>query len=233
MNTYTSGYTALLTGHKQPATKDVTELKLRAYPRRKAGQPKVAFVYFEDAARLDNVLNYDLRQEAERCERAGLAWHLYHVNVSTRTPYPRCLDPHEPKYEDHPDQAESLYIPSRRAFGCAWGDTLQIPTWHGSSGSVASDLEGWLNAFYRSEIEAKGEQMTSDLLWGDWFPAFIPSETLERVNIVKTEPTAQPQPVKVKTNTPRKPRAPRFIIPGYGDWRTYQAALAAYREATQ
>ena len=55
MNIYTSGYTSLLTGHKRPETKDVTELKLRAYPRRKAGQPKWAFFYLEDAARVDNV----------------------------------------------------------------------------------------------------------------------------------------------------------------------------------
>ena len=47
-------------------------LNLRTYPRRKAGQPKVKFVYFQDTAIPSNVLSCDLRQEAERLSAADV-----------------------------------------------------------------------------------------------------------------------------------------------------------------
>ena len=191
-------------------------LKLRAYPRRKAGHHKVKFMYFQDAAVTSNVLNYDLRMEAERLSTAGVEWQLYHVNVVTRTPWPRCLQPGEPDYEAWHEQAEYLYIPSRGAFGCAFGDALETVTWHASSGLVSADLDGYFRTFYRAEIEARGEPMTSDLLWGDWLPASAPA----------------PQPVKVqsrpKTSRVRQPR-PALVVPGFGTWAAYQAAMQAHR----
>jgi hypothetical protein len=199
-------------------------LRLRAYPRRKAGQPKVKFVYFQDTAIPSNVLNYDLRREAERLSAAGMEWQLYHVNVMTRVPFPRCMQPGEPDYEAWHEQAEYLYIPSRGAFGCAFGDALDILTWHTSSGFVAADLDGYFKAFYRAELEPQGEGMMSDLLWGDWLPTSSPAQVSPSVSDVKV----QPRPVK--TRKARAPRSP-LVVPGFGDWATYQAALTAYKAA--
>lgn len=197
-------------------------LKLRAYPRRKAGQPKVKFVYFQDAATPSNVLNYDLRQEAERLSAADVEWQLYHVNVVTRVPFPRCMDPNEPKYEAWHEQAEYLYIPSRGAFGCAFGDALETLTWHASSGLVSVDLDGYFKTFYRAELEAQGQGMTSDLLWGDWLSASSPAQTTPSVSDIKV----QPRPVKTrKTRAPRSP----LVVPGFGTWEAYQAAIQAYK----
>lgn len=193
-------------------------LKLRAYPRRKAGHPKVKFVYFQDAAVPSNVLNYDLRMEAERLSAAGVEWQLYHVNVVTRTPWPRCLQPGEPDYEAWHEQAEYLCVPSRGAFGCVLGDALAVPTWHPSSGLVSVDLDGWFGVFYRASIEGRGEpMMTNELIWGDWLPASTPT----------------PAPVKVQSRpkTPRARRQPALVVPGFGTWAAYQAAMQAHRSS--
>lgn len=196
-------------------------LKLRAYPRRKAGHPKVKFMYFQDAASPSNILNYDLRCEAERLNAAGVEWQLYHVNVVTRTPWPRCLQPGEPDYEAWHEQAEYLYIPSRGVFGCAFGDALETVTWHTSSGLVSADLEDYFRVFYRAEIEARGDPMTSDLLLGDWRPVSTPAPVVTH--------KAAPAPTPKRAKTPRAPRQPALVVPGFGTWAAYQAAMQSYR----
>jgi len=195
-------------------------LKLRAYPRRKAGHPKVKFMYFQDAAVTSNVLNYDLRCEAERLSAAGMEWQLYHVNVVTRVPFPRCMQPGEPDYEAWHEQAEYLYIPSRGVFGCAFGDALEVVTWHTSSGLVSVDLDGWLGAFYRSAIEGKADP-DGGWLWGDWSPVSAPAPVVTR----KAAPAPTPKPVKAT----RARHQPALVVPVFGTWTAYQAAMRTYR----
>lgn len=125
-------------------------LKLRAYPRRKAAQyPKVRFVPFRDASDPRLILNPALRAQAERWDAAGIGWELYHVNVSTRIPYPRCMD-HDyierGRYDDWSNQPEYLVASSGETWA-AW-DAYEFPTRGASSGCVALDLETWLTEVY-------------------------------------------------------------------------------------